>query len=186
NSTSLVQIGVCFPSTSSSGKETEECRTTAAYAYSFHPPYTGRFTILLSSNPNPASNHGHENEDDEEKEKEQEQKTEIISVSWRSWKATPEDNRGELKEKEREKRHQPGGRGDFDIKLANQVPGVWVDRVVGAKGRGAGGGSGAGQKNDKDGGEGEEEIDERTFLQKYWWVILAVTVFAMAGGGADK
>ncbi|MCJ1356970.1 MAG: hypothetical protein MMC33_006966 [Icmadophila ericetorum] len=32
---------------------------------------------------------------------------------------------------------------------------------------------------------GKEEVDERGFIQKYWWVFLGVAVLAMAGGGGD-
>ncbi|KAL8999182.1 MAG: hypothetical protein Q9188_005946, partial [Gyalolechia gomerana] len=114
------------------------------------------------------------------------EESEVISVSYLAWKPASGGLKVEDRKEEepKEKRYQPGGRGDFDIQLASQAPGVWVDRVV-PKGRAA---AAAGEKNDKDGGqgEGEEEVDERTFLQKYWWVILAVTVVAMAGGGGDK
>lgn len=176
NSTSIVQIGFCFPtppstsSPSSSSSEKETCRTTATYAYTFHPPYTGRFKVLLGLAQSP------------------EGERQIISIGYKAWPLTPQTLSEEKEEQQKEKRHQPGGTGDFDIKLASQAPGVWVDRAIGAKGRGGAAGGGAGEKNrGKDAaGEGEEEVDERTFLQKYWWVILAVTVFAMAGGGADK
>lgn len=143
NSTSLVQIGFCFPSSTGG----EECRTTAAYAYAFHPPYKGRFKVLLDW-----AEEGEENE--------------AISVSYRAWKPASGGRKVEDRKEEepKEKRYQPGGRGDFDIQLASQAPGVWVDRIV-PKGRAA---AGAGEKKDRDGGQGdgEEEVDERTFLQK--------------------
>ncbi|KAL8931342.1 MAG: hypothetical protein Q9211_007035, partial [Gyalolechia sp. 1 TL-2023] len=136
----------------------ERCRTTAAYAYAFHPPYEGRLKMLLGG-------------DEQGKE---EHEREVVSASWRAWRpasgasqATVGSKAGQSKKEDenpKEKRYQPGGRGDFDIQLASQAPGVWVDRVV-PKGRAA---AGAGEKKEKEGGqgEGEEEVDERTFFQK--------------------
>ncbi|KAL8922655.1 MAG: hypothetical protein Q9172_003470 [Xanthocarpia lactea] len=86
--------------------------------------------------------------------------------------------------KDDEKRYQEGGRGDFDVVVQSQAPGVWVDKLV-TKGNGKAAGGKTDEGKGKD-GEEEEVVDERSFLQKYWWVILAVTVVAMAGGGQEK
>ncbi|KAL8725241.1 MAG: hypothetical protein Q9166_007480 [cf. Caloplaca sp. 2 TL-2023] len=135
----------------------KECRTTATMTKSFHPPYKGRFRIVTNK------------------------EGEVLSVSWRAWLSSSstssavEDNEG---------KYQPGGKGDFDVVVQSQAPGVWVDKPV-TKGKGKGRAGGGKAEEEKKEGE-EEEVDERSFLQKYWWVILAVTIFAMAGGGPDK
>ncbi|KAI4283360.1 MAG: hypothetical protein L6R38_002210 [Xanthoria sp. 2 TBL-2021] len=147
----LVQVGICYDGTN-------DCRTTAALAKSFHPPYKGRFRVVLTKD------------------------GEVLSVSWRSW--MPSSSSSGTAVKDDGKRYQEGGRGDFDVVVQSQAPGVWVDKpVTKGKGKAAGGKTEEGKGKE---GEEEEEVDERSFLQKYWWVILAVTVFAMAGGGADK
>ncbi|KAL8731902.1 MAG: hypothetical protein Q9181_004138 [Wetmoreana brouardii] len=84
-------------------------------------------------------------------------------------------------------RYQEGGKGDFDIVVQQRAPVVWVDKAPAKGGRSKGAAVGTGEKGKaKEDGEGEEEAEEKTFLQKYWWVILAVTIFAMAGGGPEK
>lgn len=40
--------------------------------------------------------------------------------------------------------------------------------------------------SDTPGATGEEGVVEKTFLQKYWWMILAVMVLALSGGGAEE
>ncbi|KAL8932069.1 MAG: hypothetical protein Q9216_006976, partial [Gyalolechia sp. 2 TL-2023] len=150
----------------------EACRTTAAYAYAFHRPYKGRFKILLAG-----AGDGEQQE--------------VASVSYRAWRPASGANTrskaaqkvGKEEEQEeagKETHYQPGGRGDFDIQLASQAPGVWVDRAV-PKGRASAAGAGAGEKKkDKDGGQGEgeseeEDVDERTFLQKKFHIFECVT-----------
>ncbi|KAL8718563.1 MAG: hypothetical protein Q9225_004310, partial [Loekoesia sp. 1 TL-2023] len=68
-------------------------------------------------------------------------------------------------EEEEAKRYEEGGRGDFDIRVASQAPGVWVDKAA-PKGKGRQGGAATGKKEGAEQGEGEEEVDERTFFQK--------------------
>ncbi|KAL9597060.1 MAG: hypothetical protein Q9219_005389 [cf. Caloplaca sp. 3 TL-2023] len=169
NSTSLLQIGICFPSAANNAP----CRTTAAYAYSFHAPYEGRFKIWVDKDG---------------------EGWEVVGVAWKAWDAVERKRSASSKaldEKRIEKRYEEGvGRGDFDVRIAGKAPEVWIDRD-GAKGRGkkgarGGGAAGQGRKDGEGEEEEEEQRDERSFLQKYWWVILAVTVFAMAGGGPDK
>ncbi|KAL8747024.1 MAG: hypothetical protein Q9184_007661 [Pyrenodesmia sp. 2 TL-2023] len=156
NSTSLVQIGICFSENT--------CRTSAAYAYAFYPPYEGRFQIVV----------GEEG---------------VLAVAWTAGMKSKVRVRKGNGNGEKEKRYEEGGKGDFDIRVQAKAPGVWVDRAPGAYGRGA---AGAGEKGMEKrvgapAGEGEgEEVEEKSLLQRYWWVILAVTVFAMAGGGGDK
>ncbi|KAI4090817.1 MAG: hypothetical protein LQ339_008256 [Xanthoria mediterranea] len=147
----LLQIGICYDGT-------KDCRTTAARAKSFHPPYQGRFRIVVTND------------------------GELLSVSWSSWLPSPSSMTMAVKDDE--KRYQEGSRGDFDVVVQSQAPGVWADKpATKVKGKAASGKTEEGKGKE---GEEEEEVDERSFLQKYWWVMLAVTVFAMAGGGADK
>jgi len=40
--------------------------------------------------------------------------------------------------------------------------------------------------SEKAGTDGEEEVVEKTFLQKYWWMILGVMVLALSGGGTEE
>lgn len=40
--------------------------------------------------------------------------------------------------------------------------------------------------SDRPGAVGEEEVTEKTFLQKYWWMILGIMVLALSGGGAEE
>ncbi|KAI4088362.1 MAG: hypothetical protein LQ344_006147 [Seirophora lacunosa] len=64
NSTFLVQVGICY--------EAHKCRTSAAYAYSFHPPYTGRFVVNVG----------------------EEEEGEVLGVSWRAWRMADREKDG--------------------------------------------------------------------------------------------
>ncbi|KAL8674078.1 MAG: hypothetical protein Q9168_001513 [Polycauliona sp. 1 TL-2023] len=124
----LIQVGICYDGT-------KDCRTTATLAKSFHPPYKGRFRIVVTK------------------------QGEILSVSWRPWLPNPSSS-----VKDDEKRYQEGGRGDFDVVVQSQAPGIWVDKPV-TKGRAK---AAAGEAQEGKGKEGEEdeEVEEKSFLQK--------------------
>ncbi|KAL9600476.1 MAG: hypothetical protein Q9179_003199, partial [Wetmoreana sp. 5 TL-2023] len=178
NENEIVQIGICF-------EGTRNCRTSAALTESFYAPFRGRLRVVVS----------HE-------------EGAVLGVSWRAWvpssSASSSVSTGEKEEEEMAKggRYQEGGKGDFDMVVQQRVPRVWVDKAPAKGGKSKGAAAGTGEKGKGD-GEGEEEAEERTFLQKYvlcgllhggsvtnqnryWWVILAVTIFAMAGGGPEK
>ncbi|KAL8996063.1 MAG: hypothetical protein Q9169_004339 [Polycauliona sp. 2 TL-2023] len=129
NKEDIIQVGICYDGT-------KDCRTTATLAKSFHPPYRGRFRIVVT------------------------RQGEVLSVSWRSW--LPNSSSPIVKEDER--RYQEGGRGDFDIVVQSQAPGVWVDKPA-TKGRAKAAGGKAEEGKGKEGDE-EEEVDERSFLQR--------------------
>lgn len=93
---------------------------------------------------------------------------EVLGVRWRAWISESEASKARAGEQGKgdEKRHEEGGKGDFDVKVSSQAPGVWVDKVV-PKGRTGSRGEAGGKKEGGEGqGEGEEEVDERSFLQK--------------------
>ena len=83
----------------------------------------------------------------------------VLSVSWRAWLPSSSSSSSI---KDDENRYQEGGRGDFDLVVPLQAPGVWIDKPE-TKGRGkaAGGKMEEGKKEVE-----EEEVDERSFLQK--------------------
>ncbi|KAL8982960.1 MAG: hypothetical protein Q9205_002661 [Flavoplaca limonia] len=125
----IIQVGICY-----SGSN--DCRTTATLIQNFHPPYKGRFRVVVSK------------------------EGKVLSVSWRAWLPSPSPSTRTTKDDE--KKYQEGGRGDFDLVIQSQAPGVWVDKPV-VKGRGKAGG-GKAEEGKKEGEE--EEVDERSFLQK--------------------
>lgn len=84
---------------------------------------------------------------------------EVVGASWRAWLPREKGSEGAGKRGKEEK--SGNGRGDFDIVTVKKAPPVVFDKP--AKGRGAaapvGQAAGAGV-------EGEEEVQEKTFLQK--------------------
>ena len=168
-------------------------RTTSTLTRAFHAPYTGRFRLVIDPKTG-----------------------DILSASWRAWLSVDKSPSKDETRKTKQKRSEPakdrkkqqqrksGGkkskgaeevirdeRGDFDIVVPGQAPAVVFDRkprAAGAGAAGAGGsGGGAASTAGGDGEEGEEE-DQRTFLQKYWWLMLGIAVLAVtsSGGGGDR
>ena len=100
---------------------------------------------------------------------------EVVGASWHA--SLPKTSPSQPSGKENVKGNGKAGsgkekgvasmRGDFDIITVKQAPGVVFDKPAKGKGAatagtGSGGGSGAGSA----GPEGEEEVAEKTFLQK--------------------
>ena len=74
------------------------------------------------------------------------------------------------------------GQGDFDLKIIEEGP----KPVYEAAGPTKGGKPNTEQRQGTGAGD-EEEVPEKTFLQKYWWAILGAMMLVMVtGGGEDK
>ena len=73
------------------------------------------------------------------------------------------------------------GQGDFDLKIIEEGP----KPVYEAAGPIKGGKPNTQQTQGTGAGE-EEEVPEKTFLQKYWWAILGAMMLVMVTGGEDK
>ncbi|KAL6718257.1 hypothetical protein ACLMJK_004345 [Lecanora helva] len=160
STTSTTRLGIYLPN-NTTDLNSPHLRTSATATYSFHAPYTGRFRLLVD----PKSG-------------------ECIGVSWRAWwdegKGREEGKKEKGKRKGGGKEVVEDGRGDFDVVLQKEAPVVVFDKP--AKGKG-GQQQGAGQGH---GVDGEEEVVEKTFLQKYWWLLIGVAFLAMTGGGPEK
>lgn len=100
---------------------------------------------------------------------------EVVSASWHAYLPKPspsqsggkENVKGNGKAGSGKEKRVASMRGDFDIITVKQAPSVVFDKPAKGKGTattgtGSGGGSGAGSA----GAEGEEEVTEKTFLQK--------------------
>lgn len=83
---------------------------------------------------------------------------EVLGASWRAW--LPRDKGVEGVGKAG-KETGGNGRGDFDIVTVKKAPPVVFDKPAKGKGAAAPAGQAAGA-----GVEGEEEVQEKTFLQK--------------------
>ncbi|KAK3171755.1 hypothetical protein OEA41_003839 [Lepraria neglecta] len=149
NTEDLTQVAIYLPNGDVKG---ERFRTSATATNGFYAPYKGRFRIVVE----PLTG-------------------EVVGASWHAYlpKTSPSQPSG----KENVKGNGKAGsgkekgvatmRGDFDIITVKRAPGVVFDKPAKGKGAatagtGSGGGSGAGSA----GPEGEEEVAEKTFLQK--------------------
>ncbi|KAK0508641.1 hypothetical protein JMJ35_008917 [Cladonia borealis] len=132
--------------------QTNHLTSSAVATYAFHPPYKGRFRILVD----PITG-------------------EAVAASYHAW--LPKSSSVVEKAKNNK---QPGGKGDFDIQTIKSPPPIVFDKPAKAKGKAGATGAGAGAV------EPEGEPEEKTFLQKYWWVLLGVAVLAVSGGGGEK
>ena len=150
NSTSeddLTQIVTFLPN---NDPKSDRFRSSLTATYGFHPPYKGRFRIVVE----PETGH-------------------IVGASWKARlpgiaereeakrsKATKVSKGGKLKAAgEDGAKRTANGNGDFDVVTVKKPPPVVFDKP--AKGKG-----GATQGTGQVGAEGEEEVQEKTFFQK--------------------
>ena len=158
---SLTQIITYHPSNNNKNDDSQRAayRSTSTTTSSFHAPAQGRFRLTVAPDGS------------------------VVSASWRSW--LPKDSASSSQTQRKEGNIE--GVGDFDLITLAPPPTPIFDRPApktqGAGGSGAGGG-GNGAGGD---GEGEGEVqEEKTIFQRYWWVLVAVALLAMTGGGGDK
>lgn len=139
----LTQVAIYMPHGSKDAITAGHLRTSATATNSFHTPYKGRFRITVNA------------------------EGEVLSASWHAYLPKNAATKGVLNGKGKDS-EIASGRGDFDIMTVKPAPGVVFD--VPTKGKSAVAGIGAalgiGEQTGQTGQEGEEEVVEKTFLQK--------------------
>ena len=118
----------------------ERYRSSVTATIGFHAPYRGRFRITVT----PAG--------------------EVVGASWRAWRVGGGGGEEEDDDDVGRRRREREGRGDFDVVIMKQAPGVVFDKGGKGKGVASAGGEGGMGVGGKEGDEGEGA--EKTFLQK--------------------
>ena len=133
----MTQVAIYMPSGSADAVAAGRLRTSATATNGFHAPYKGRFRITVNS------------------------EGDVVGASWHSYLPIASQTKPTSNGKEKDE-EATDGRGDFDVVTVKPAPGVVFDTP--AKGKGAVAGAGPAQGVGTDGEE--EEVVEKTFLQK--------------------
>ncbi|MCJ1467025.1 hypothetical protein MMC07_005647 [Pseudocyphellaria aurata] len=96
----------------------------------------------------------------------------VLGASWRAGLATTVEGQKVLTANEKE----GNVKGDFDLLVEKEGPKPFFEKFP------AKGASG----NRVVVGEDGEEVEEKTLLQKYWWILVGVAFLAITSGGGDK
>lgn len=136
-------------------KEPHSSRSTVTATRGFHEPYRGRFRLLLSVDGD-----------------------DVLSASYYSFYSVTSRDKGEGKSQGKGANGE-AEREEFDINFQARAPAIHLDRPA-KKGQKVLGATGP----DAEGDDGEA-VEEKTFFQKYWWLLAVALVITLIAPG-DK